>query len=145
LETGPDRRFFRIVMGGYDHVERHCSARDELRSCGLCDDQICSFGSRLALNGVSRREGYRSRRIRQLEIRVSPVALFDQFWPERHHDDGSLTHWMTPAQSIVVWRKLCDHCAFLMVSAESEQQQIQSSQIQLRHGPAIVQAFNFAV
>jgi hypothetical protein len=33
----------------------------------------------------------------------------------------------------------------LMVSADSEKQQIQSSQIQLRHGPAVVQAFNFAV
>jgi hypothetical protein len=51
---------------------------------------------------------------------------------------------MTPSQSDVVWRKLCDDCAFLMVSADSETQQIQSSRIQLKHGPAVVHAFNFA-
>jgi hypothetical protein len=45
---------------------------------------------------------------------------------------------------MIIWRKFCDDRAFLMVSADSDRQQIQSSQIQLRHGPQIVRAFNFA-
>jgi hypothetical protein len=145
LETDPDRSFFRIVLGCYHHGERHRSARDELRSQGLRDRQICSFGSRDALDGTGASTGYPRRRIGNLEIHVSSVTLFDQLWPPPHHFDGSLTRWMTPAQSNMVWRKLCDDCVFLMVSADSEKQQIQSSQIQLRHGPAVVQAFNFAV
>jgi hypothetical protein len=132
-------------MGCYHHGDRRCSAWDELRSYGLRDHQICSFGSRKALSDAGREEEYQKRRLRQLEVRVSSASLFDQFWPPPYDQDDSLTRWMTPAQSSMVWRKLCDHCAFLMVSAESEQQQIRSSQIQLRHGPLVVQAFNFAV
>jgi hypothetical protein len=145
LETDPDRSYFRIVLGCYHLGERLRSATDELRSQGLHDRQICSFGSRNALKGADQKAGYPRRRIRELEIHVSSVLLFDQFWPAPHHHDGSLTRWMTLAQSSVVWRKLCDDCALLMVSADSDKQQIQSSQIQLRHGPAVVQAFNFAV
>jgi hypothetical protein len=145
LETHPDRSFFRIVLGCYHHGERLRSAKDELRSQGLHDRQICSFGSCKALAGTDAQTGYPKRKVRELEIHVSSAALFDQLWPAPHHFDGSLTRWMTPAQSNVVWRKLCEDCALLMVSADSEKQQVQSAKIQLRHGPAIVQAFNFAV
>jgi hypothetical protein len=144
LKTDPEVSYFRIVLGCYRHGERHWSAQDELRSTGLQDRQICAFGSRTALNDARSANAHARRRIRDLEVHVSSAALFDQLWPAPDGVDGSLTLWMTPSQSDVVWRKLCDDCAFLMVSADSETQQIQSSRIQLKHGPAVVQAFNFA-
>jgi hypothetical protein len=145
LQTDRARDFFRIVIGCYHHGERHKSARDELRSAGLQDRQICSFGSRSALTSAGAPADYSTRMVRDLEIHVSAVSLFDELWPAPHQFDGSLTRWMTPAQSGVVWRELCDDRAVLMVSAESDRQQIENSRIQLKHSPAVVQAFNFAV
>jgi hypothetical protein len=159
LQTEPERRFFRIVIGCYSHRAWHWSARDELRSNGLQDHQMCSLGSRsaLALDGCCQlpsvpvggsRTGfveYHPRQVKELEVHVSSTCLFDGLWPVPHDHDGSLTRWMTPAQSSILWRKLCDNYPLLMVSADSAEQQIRSSQIQLRHGPTVVQAFNFAV
>jgi hypothetical protein len=154
-----DRRFFRIVLACYSPGEGHWSAREDLRANGLQDHQMCSLGSRRTL--MADRDGSTAkpfigmiysgrlrctlRRIRELEFHVSAVSLFDSLWPAPHHHDGSLTRWMTPSQSGVVWRNLCEGCALLMVSAESPQQQVKCSQIQLQHGPTVVQAFNFAV
>ncbi len=159
METGTDRRFFRIVIGCYSHREGHWSARDELRTNGIKDHQMCSLGSRRALmanadeplpdpsveageNGQIR---YSLRRISELEFHVSAVTLFDRLWPMPHNNEGSLTRWMTPGQSGIIWRKLREDCPLLMVSADSAQQQLQSVQVQFRHGPTVVQAFNFAV
>jgi hypothetical protein len=158
LKTEPERPFFRIVIGCYSRSAAHWSAREDLRSNGLGSHQICSLGSRSALaldaNGgmpstCSEKVGgsavqYQSRRIRELEIHISSPGLFDSLWPGPYDQDGSLTRWMTATQSDTVWRKLCDDCPLLMVSADSEQQQVRSVQIQLKHGPTIVQAFNFA-
>jgi hypothetical protein len=159
LETETDRRFFRIVVGCYSHREGHWSARDDLRANGLQDHQMCSLGSRRALMGdedgnvpdpsveaASRGQiRYDMRRVRELEIHVSSASLFDRLWPAPHDHDGSLTRWMTPGQSSIVWRKLREDCPLLMVSADTAQQQLQSVQVQFRHGPTVVQAFNFAV
>jgi hypothetical protein len=158
LKTEPERSYFRIVIGCYSHREGHWSARDELRATGFQDYQICSLGSRRALmddgdksppdpSDEAVRSGnmrYDPRRLRELEVHVSSACLFDCLCPAPHHHDGSLTRWMTPSQSDVIWRQLREDCPLLMVSADSAQQQIRSSQIQLRHGPTIVQAFNFA-
>jgi hypothetical protein len=159
MDPEPDRRFFRIVIGCYNHCEGLRLARDELRANGLQDCQMCSLGSRSALitdangslshpldeAGRSKQIRYDLRQVRELGIHVSSASLFDRLWPSPHDHDGSLTRWMTPAQSHVVWRKLSEDCPLLMVSADSAQQQIQSVQIQFRHGPTVVQAFNFAV
>ncbi len=154
-----DQRFYRIVIGCYSHRESHLSAMEELRHHGLQDRQICSLVSRSALGEGSEAEPvpalagglrtasvqYHLRKIRELEFHVTSLPLFDRLWPAPHHHDGSLARWMTPTQSDVIWRILCEDCPILMVSADSAQQQVQSSQIQLRHRPTVVQAFNFAV
>ena len=159
MKTESDRRFFRIVIGCYSHRDGHWSARDELGANGLQDCQICSLGSRRALMasgdsiladppveaGRIRQTRFHLRQVRELEVHVSSALLFDRLWPAPHNHDGSLAPWMTPAQSGVIWRMLREDCPLLMVSADSAQQQIRSSQIQLRHGPTVVQAFNFAV
>jgi hypothetical protein len=158
LTTELDRRFFRIVIGCYSHREGHLLARDNLGVNGLQDHQMCSLISQLALmsdrssktilgsGGIKRGPlRYTRRRIRELEFHVSAVSLFDRLWPAPHNHEGSLTHWMTPSQSGVVWSNLCDGCALLMVSAETHEQQVKCSQIQLKHLPTVVQAFNFAV
>jgi hypothetical protein len=120
---------------------------------------MCSLGSRRALMGdedgnlpdppveagKSGQIRYDLRRVRELEIHVSSAFLFDRLWPAPHNHDGSLTRWMTPGQSGIVWRKLREDCPLLMVSADTAQQQLQSVQVQFRHGPTVVQAFNFAV
>jgi hypothetical protein len=159
LETEPDGRFFRIVIGCYGHSSGHWSARDDLRANGLQDGQMCSLGSRRALmidhnspgerhsgeTAGGKRFSYDVRQVREMEIHVSSAPLFDRLWPAPHHHEGSLTWWLTPAQSDVVWRNLIEDCPLLMVSANSAQQQLQSVQVQFRHRPTIVQAFNFAV
>jgi hypothetical protein len=159
LETEPGRTFFRIVIGCYSHREGHGSARDELWAHGLQDHQICSLGSRRALldepdaspphpSAQAQTSGqirYDLRRVRELEIHVSSATLFDRLWPAPHHHDGSLARWLTQSQSGVIWGKLREDCPLLMVSAASARQQLRSVQIQFRHAPTIVQAFNFPV
>jgi tRNA nucleotidyltransferase (CCA-adding enzyme) len=146
------------MIGCYRQPEGHWLARAELRANGLQDAQICSMGTRDALlrdrePGIANSSSqdakgahirYAVRRLRELEIHVSSATLFDHLWPSSHHHEDSLTRWMTPAQSGVIWRKLSEDCSLLMVSADFEMQQVRSSQIQLRHGPEVVQAFNFA-
>jgi hypothetical protein len=158
LHTEPDQQFFRIIIGCYSHQAEHWLARDEMRSNGLQDHQICSVGCRNALTfdnkdqtsvvmTTVRQEGmihYHSRKVRELKVHVSSTALFDDLCPQPHDHDGSIAHWMTCAQSNIILEKLYADCPLLIVSAISPQQQIRSSQIQLRHGPVAMLAFNFA-
>jgi hypothetical protein len=159
MRAEPDRRFFRVVIGCYSHTAGLWSARKDLRAFGLQNHQICSLGSRSALAldendsspGVRTDEAdswailYSPRHVRDLELHVSSASLFDGLWPAPYDHNGSLAQWMTFTQSDIIWRKLCDHCPLLIVSAESTQQQIRSVKIQLQHGPAVVQAYNFAI
>jgi hypothetical protein len=158
LKAEPDRTLFRVVIGCYSNHNAHWIARQDLRSSGIKDEQICSVGSREAFlktrssddSGGSRLRTmkddilYSPRNVRHMEVQVSSARLFDHLWPAPHHHEGSLARWMTLAQSDAIWRSLCEDCPLLMVSADSPQQQIQNSRIQLRHMPVVMQAFNFA-
>ena len=149
---------FRIVIGCYQHPERHWSARNELLANGLRDDQVCSLGSPSALQlqaadstaaampppQTSAPLGYASRKVEELDVKVSCPSLFDRLLSRAQETGQSLAAWLTPAQSGAISRKLLEGCVLLVVSTETAQQQVTSSQIQLRHGPMVVQAFNFA-
>jgi hypothetical protein len=158
MQTEPEHSVFRIVIGCYQHAERHWSARNELLANGLRDDQVCSLGSLSVLkqdncdpaaaglsypqpdNGIR----YETRKVEELDVRVSCPSLFDRLLSRAQETGQSLAAWLTPAQSGAIRSKLLEDCVLLLVSTETPQQQVTSSQIQLRHGPMVVQAFNFA-
>jgi hypothetical protein len=158
MQTEPEHSVYRIVIGCYQHAERHWSARNELLANGLRDDQICSLGSLSVLkqdnfdpasgglpypqpqDGIR----YETRKVEELDVRVSCPSLFDRVLSCAQETGQSLAAWLTPAQSGAIRRKLLEDCVLLLVSTETPQQQVTSSQIQLRHGPMVVQAFNFA-
>jgi hypothetical protein len=158
MQAAPEHNVFRIVIGCYQHPERHWSARNELLANGLRDDQVCSLGSLSALmqdkpdsstGGAPSPQPpddmrYEARKVDELEVRVSCPSLFDRLLTEADDPDRSLAQWLSPTQSGTIRRKLLEDCVLLLVSTESAQQQVRSSQIQLCHGPMVVQAFNFA-
>lgn len=154
----PERIYFRIVIGCYSHDARLSSARRELLVKGLPEEQLCTIAARKATtdetavqdprfdDGVTIGDvRYHVRKFRELALHVTSARLFDRLWSRKDADGDELTEWMTPAQSETVWNKLCDGQGLLMASASSSPQQIEISQIQLKHRPTTLQAFNFTI
>jgi hypothetical protein len=139
-----DAAQFRLVIGGYNDLGSLWTAHAELCRKGLGESQLCAFRLADESNDAgSRSRMSEHRQMDLLPLDVSSASLFDSVGLADAASSGSGAEWMPPRQAEALWKHLKQGQPVLLAQADTPDQQVECSRLQLSHRPRFLYTFNF--